>query len=161
MLRDEFENFFLSVSCFETRSRISVSRSRASRREWEFDLTILCFETRARFFLISLVLWGENGSFYFQSHASRREREFFLSVSFFETRISVLTLVLWDENENNVEGWLPLFLAQSIINKLAKARKMRKPPGTLGLKKFWPDKIWVKNVWTQILAYLHSCILSY
>ena len=117
MLRDEIENFFLSVSCFETRSRISVSRSRASRREWEFDLTISCFETRARFFLISLVLRDENENFYFQSHASRREREFLLSVSFFETRISVLTLVLRDENENNVEGWLPLFLAQSIIKK--------------------------------------------
>ena len=32
-----------------------------------------------------------------------------------------------------------------IINKLAKARKMRKPPGTLGLKKFGPGKIWVKK----------------
>ena len=34
-------------------------------------------------------------------------------------------------------------------NKLTKARKMRKPPGTLGLKKFGPGKIWVENVWTQ------------
>ena len=32
-------------------------------------------------------------------------------------------------------------------NKLAKARKMRKPAGTLGLKKFGPGKLWVtKNV---------------
>ena len=31
------------------------------------------------------------------------------------------------------------------INKLAKARKMRKPPGTLGLKKFGPGKFWVKK----------------
>ena len=29
------------------------------------------------------------------------------------------------------------------INKLAKARKMRKPAGTLGLKKFGPGKLWV------------------
>ena len=33
MLRDENENLFLSVSCFEARSRVSVSRFRASRRE--------------------------------------------------------------------------------------------------------------------------------
>ena len=35
------------------------------------------------------------------------------------------------------------------VNKLAKARKMRKPPGTLGLKKFGPGKFWVKKVWAQ------------
>ena len=57
-------------------------------------------------------------------------------------------------------------------NKLAKARKMRKPPGMLGLKKFGPGKIWVENVWiqntcilaflhTSILAYMHTCILAY
>ena len=34
-------------------------------------------------------------------------------------------------------------------NKLAKARKMRKPPGTLGLKKFGPGKYWVTKVWVQ------------
>ena len=50
------------------------------------------------------MLRDENENFYFQSHASRREREFLLSVSFFETRISVLTLVLRDQNKNNVEG---------------------------------------------------------
>ena len=47
-------------------------------------------------------------------------------------------------------------------NKLAKARKMRKPPGTLGLKKFGPGKIWVENVLTQntcILAFLHTFVL--
>ena len=47
-------------------------------------------------------------------------------------------------------------------NKLAKARKMRKPPGTFGLKKFGPGKIWVENVWTQntcILGFLHTFIL--
>ena len=59
----------------------------------------------------------ESEIFSHQSRALRQEREFLLSVSFFETRISVLTLVLRDENENNVEGWLPLFLAQSIIKK--------------------------------------------
>ena len=33
------------------------------------------------------------------------------------------------------------------VNKLAKARKMRKPPGTLGLKKFLGQKsCWVKKV---------------
>ena len=47
-------------------------------------------------------------------------------------------------------------------NKLAKARKMRKPPGMLGLKNFGPGKIWVENVWTQntcILGFLHTLIL--
>ena len=34
-------------------------------------------------------------------------------------------------------------------NKLAKARKMRKPPGTLRLKKFGPGKFWVEKVWAQ------------
>ena len=35
----------------------------------------------------------------------------------------------------------------SKINKLAKARKTRNSPGTLGLKKFWPGKLWVtKNI---------------
>ena len=55
-----------------------------------------------------------------------------------------------------------LFDSPCCLNKLAKARKMRKPPGTLGLKKFGPGKIWVKNVWTQntcILAFLHTFIL--
>ena len=36
VLRDGIENFFLSVSCFETRSRFSFFQSRASRREREF-----------------------------------------------------------------------------------------------------------------------------
>ena len=36
-----------------------------------------------------------------------------------------------------------------MFNKLAKARKMRKPPGTLGLKKFGPGKLRVKKVWAQ------------
>merc|ERR1712112_42511 len=77
MLRDEIENFFLSVSCFETRSRISSFQSHASRRDREFlpfslmlrdeienfFLSVSCFETRSR---ISS----------FQSHASRRDREF-------------------------------------------------------------------------------------
>ena len=47
-------------------------------------------------------------------------------------------------------------------NKLAKARKMRKPPGTLSLKKLGPGNIYVANVWTQntcILAFLHTFIL--
>ena len=39
---------------------------------------------------------------------------------------------------------------------------MRKPPGTLSLKKFGPGKIWVENVSTQntcILAFLHTFVL--
>jgi len=38
---------------------------------------------------------------------------------------------------------------QVSVNKLAKARKMRKPLGALGLKKFGPGKFWVKKVWAQ------------
>ena len=38
---------------------------------------------------------------------------------------------------------------QSNSNKLAKARKMLKPPGTLGLKKFGLGKVWVEKVWAQ------------
>ena len=36
-------------------------------------------------------------------------------------------------------------------NKLAKARKMRKPPGTPGLKKFRPGKFGVEKVWAQYI----------
>ena len=60
--RDEIKNFFLSVSCFETRSRISACQSHASRRDREFlpfslmlrdeienfCLSVSCFETRSR-----------------------------------------------------------------------------------------------------------------
>ena len=35
------------------------------------------------------------------------------------------------------------------LNKLAKARKMRKPPVTLSLKKFGPGKFRVEKVWSQ------------
>ena len=48
MLRDEIENFFPSVSCFETRSRISSLRSHAPRRDREFLSSLSCFETGPR-----------------------------------------------------------------------------------------------------------------
>ena len=35
------------------------------------------------------------------------------------------------------------------FNKLAKARKTRKSPRTLGFKKFGPGKLRVENVWAQ------------
>ena len=39
-----------------------------------------------------------------------------------------------------------------MLNKLAKARKMRKLAGTFGLKKFGPGKLWVtKNVGKKFL----------
>ena len=41
------------------------------------------------------------------------------------------------------------------MNKLAKARKMRKPLGTLSLKKFWLGNLRVEKVWTQ-----NTCILA-
>ena len=34
-------------------------------------------------------------------------------------------------------------------HKLAKARKTRKSPGTLGLNKFGPGKLWFEKVWAQ------------
>ena len=37
--------------------------------------------------------------------------------------------------------------------KLAKARKMRKPPGTLSLKKLRLGKLWIEKVWAQNTFY--------
>ena len=54
-----------------------------------------------------------------------------------------------------------------ISNKLAKARKTRKSPGSLGLKKFGPGKLWVEkvcahNILIDFLAKLdHSKILFF
>ena len=88
-LRDKIENFFLSVSCFETRSRISSFQSHASRRDREF-------------LSLGLVLRDENENLILQSHVSRQERDFFSSVSCFETRTRIFTFSLMhrDENEN-------------------------------------------------------------
>ena len=118
MLRDEIETFFLLVSCFETRSRISSFQREAffnSRDEIEkFFLSVSCFETRSRissfqshasrrdreFLSLGLVLRDENENLILQSHVSRRERDFFSSVSCFETRTRIFTfsLILRDEN---------------------------------------------------------------
>ena len=38
------------------------------------------------------------------------------------------------------------------MNKLAKARKTRKSPGTLGFKKFGPGKLRVQQVWGQNIS---------
>ena len=44
------------------------------------------------------------------------------------------------------------FMKQVIkVNKLAKARKMRKPPGTLSFKKIGLGKRWFEKVWAQKL----------
>ena len=57
--------------------------------------------------------------------------------------------------------WMAVFMLSSFIyqchsqNKLAKARKMRKPPGMLSLKKFGLGNLWVEKVWTQ-----NTCILA-
>ena len=37
-----------------------------------------------------------------------------------------------------------IYIFPVLRNKLAKAQKMRKPPGKLGLKKLGPGKIWVE-----------------
>ena len=87
--RDEIENFSLSVSCFETRSRISSFQSHASRRDRElipfslmlrdeienFCLLVSCFETRMRIWSYNLMFRDESEIFSHQSRASRRERE--------------------------------------------------------------------------------------
>ena len=62
MLRDEIENFFLSVSGFETRSRFFSFQSQASRRDREF-------------LSLNLVIRDENENFFYESQTSRRERE--------------------------------------------------------------------------------------
>ena len=45
-----------------------------------------------------------------------------------------------------------------IKNKLAKARKTRKSPGTLSLKKFGPGKLLVGKVWAQFFVSLNWII---
>ena len=47
------------------------------------------------------------------------------------------------------EKYMSYMRNESFLNKLAKARKMRKPPGTLGLKKFRPGKFGVEKIWAQ------------
>ena len=42
------------------------------------------------------------------------------------------------------------------FNKLAKVRKMRKPPGKLSLKKFGPGKPRVKKVWAKNILWIFS-----
>ena len=42
-----------------------------------------------------------------------------------------------------------IFVLHQEFNKLAKAWKTRKSPGSLGLKKFGPGKLWVEKVWAQ------------
>ena len=59
MLRDEIENFFPLVSCFETRSRISSIWSHASRRDREFLSSFSCFKTIPRRMLKKMhFCWG-------------------------------------------------------------------------------------------------------
>ena len=108
--RDEIENFFLSVSCFETRSRISSLQSHASRRDREFFpfslmlrdeiknffLSVSCFETRSRISFLCLMLRDEIENFCLHSRASRRDQE-----------------ECWKKC-TFVEGWRPFFLAQTL-----------------------------------------------
>ena len=62
---DKNEHFFLSVSCFKTRTRISVFHSCASKREWECFLSVSCFETRTRIpvFLSCALRWEQESRF--------------------------------------------------------------------------------------------------
>ena len=49
---------------------------------------------------------------------------------------------------------------QKVSNKLAKARKMRKP-GTLSLKKFGLGNLWVKKFGSKILAFFEYAFGKY
>ena len=111
---DKNKNFFLSISCFETRTRIFLSVSR--------------FETRMRISFFQSRVRDMNENFFFQSWALRQERDlkiitiltrmfenasfcFFLGWSlkknsFVQFRDSIrereylsINLVFWDENE--------------------------------------------------------------
>ena len=74
MLRDEIENFFPSVSCFETRSRISSLRSHAPGRDREFLSSLSCFETRPRRMLKKNALLLRDGVPYFQPRHKGHKR---------------------------------------------------------------------------------------
>ena len=68
-----------------------------------------------------------------------------------DTCISVIFLITFlNHHELNFSHWA------SKPFKFKQAWKMRKPPCTLGLKKFGPGEIWVENVLT-----LNTCILAY
>ena len=58
-----------------------------------------------------------------------------------------------DQGRRQVPNWYHHHQTCLNRNKLAKARKMRKPPGTLGLKKFGPGKLRVKKVWGNSIVY--------
>ena len=60
MLQNEIENFCLSVSCFETRSRFSVFWSRASRRDREFLSFGLVLRDKSENSVFTLVIRDEN-----------------------------------------------------------------------------------------------------
>ena len=44
-----------------------------------------------------------------------------------------------------MNSYFHFFCTSFDVNKPAKARKTRKSPGTLDLKRFGPGKLWVKN----------------
>ena len=105
MFRDknENENIFLSVSCFEMRTRISFFQSQASRRERESRLRQLSQECSRMFknafiLLVSgLIVYNTEKAVNFSKillifsqeilmKISRWEQEYFLSISCFKTR---------------------------------------------------------------------------
>ena len=55
-----------------------------------------------------------------------------------DSKITVIRPYLLYKNDSDI-----------LKNKLAKARKTRKSPDTLGLKKFGPGKLWVEKVWSK------------
>ena len=71
---DEIENFFLPVSCFDTRLRISSFQSQASRRDREFlPLSLKLRDEIENFFLPVSSIEMRLRISSFQSQASRRD----------------------------------------------------------------------------------------
>ena len=62
-------------SILETGTRIALFWSRVRDENENFFFSISCFERRMRIFFFNLILRDENGNFFFKSRASRRERE--------------------------------------------------------------------------------------
>ena len=78
-----FKILSLSISRFETRTRILFSKSQISRREQDFVINISGFETRPRYFLLSLIFRdGTSRREKPNSHETFRDREYSLCSGF-------------------------------------------------------------------------------
>ena len=91
-----FKILSLSISRFETRTRILSSKSRSSRRERDFFINISGFETRPRYFLSSLMFRdGTSRKNEPNSHENFRDREFLLCSVCNIWKHVITTYTLW------------------------------------------------------------------